>query len=223
MRSSAIALFLLAACGTDPADIANQVKAWAGDGIKGEVGFDSVSCQQVGEGQFSCKGEVTGGGSVTVSARKTDGGWEMALAEPIVVSSLVEELLEKRLTELDLGGHAVECGERVRPATPGGSFKCAVEEPGGAVVNAAHVTIKDEAGNIDADWVTPLIPSSEVEEKIAGWLASQEITGKVDCGPRHRFSKPGTKFQCSVEGEPRKVVVTMNDFRGNLSLAFEGS
>ncbi len=223
MRSSAIALFLLAACGTDPADVASQVKAWAGEGIKGEVAFDSVRCEPAGEGLFSCTGEVTGGGSVRVTARKQDGSWQMALAEPVVVSSLVEDLLEQRLTELDLGGHAVECGERVRPATPGGTFKCAIEEPGGAVVNAAHVTIKDATGHIDADWVTPLIPSAEVEEKIAGWLASQDIRGKVDCGQRHRFSKPGAQFQCSVEGEPRKVVVTMTDFRGNLSLAFEGS
>ena len=89
--------------------------------------------------------------------------------------------------------------------------------------NAADVTVKNAAGVVDIGWVTAIVSSDAVEANISKWLAEQDIVAKPDCGARNRFSAPGVTFTCSVPGYDKNVVVTMDDFRGHVSLKLEDS
>jgi len=197
----------------------SAVQAWAPKAIKGDVPLVGVECKSQSATTFRCRGDVEGGGVVLIKASATSDGFDIALLEPVVVSSLVEALIEDHLAKMDLHSTA-ECGVRVRPAQVGGKFKCAVEDTTGKVVNAAEVTIKDTSGKVDIDFVTSILSSDAIEQKIAEWLSQQGVAGKADCGQRHRFAAPEGSFDCSVTGETRRVRVTMTDYRANVRLEF---
>ena len=215
------AAITLGACnssrGDERAAAVHAVTTWAPKGIKGEVVFDKVECAPQSAGKYRCRGDARGGGHVWMSATLRGNSFEIALAEQIVVASRLETMIADHLDKMGLGV-LVKCGDRVRPSTPGSNFKCSIENAKGEVLNAADVTIKDDKGNLDWKLVTAPVASEKVEAKIREWLSGHNIAGAPNCGPRHHFSRPGVIIMCDIEGESRQVKVTMNDFRGNMTL-----
>jgi hypothetical protein len=213
---------LLLACNSSsaaPADAESAVRAWVPDGIKGELSLASLSCKHATSERFRCRAEVAGGGAVQIDATKSGASWTIALGEPIVVSSLLEGQIVDHLAKMELKAVA-KCGDRVHPSVPGQKFQCAVEDDAGKVVNAVEVSIKDGQGNVGWKLVTGIIASDDLEKRIDAWLVEQQVTGRSSCGQRNRFSAPDLRFDCSIDGDPRPVLVQVSDYRGTLSWGF---
>src|SRR5687767_4139048 len=132
-----------------------------------------------------------------------------------------EAAIKSGLTEqLEMPFESVTCPES-RAMKAGDVFECkAVSETGGDLT--VQVTQNDDTGAIswkltDGDKVLSL---AKLEEQIKEGLARQlNVAAAVACGGKMRVAKAGQTLECTATAgaESRKVVVTMDDDKGNIT------
>lgn len=134
-----------------------------------------------------------------------------------------EAAIKSGLTEqLEMPFASVECPES-RAMKAGDVFMCtAVAETGGDL--RIQVTQTDGSGAInwkvtDGDKVLSL---TKLEEQIKEGLVRQlNVDAAVACGGKLRVAKAGQTLECTATAgsESRKVLVTMDDDKGNVTWA----
>ena len=132
-----------------------------------------------------------------------------------------EAAIKSGLTEqLEMPFASVTCPES-RAMKAGDVFECkAVSETGGDLT--VQVTQNDDTGAIswkltDGDKVLSL---AKLEEQIKDGLARQlNVDAAVTCGGKMRVAKAGQTLECTATAgaESRKVLVTMDDDKGNIT------
>ena len=92
---------------------------------------------------FTCRASIKGGGQIEVVVEFTNrsGELKITLRHPVVIAAEVEAAVKG-----DAGSRRVDCGERVREAVRGATFRCDVHE--GMVTEQVEVTVVNASGGV---------------------------------------------------------------------------
>jgi Domain of unknown function (DUF4333) len=167
---SSIALVVLggcsfqASCNTSGGLNMDKARAFLRKQVTDDLGVapTSVECPDKVAGakgaRFDCTIVFEGAKAVVTLEQLDDKGYIQIQAVTGVLSSTkLEKVLIERIKPSATGEVTVDCGPRVRPATPGDTFRCkaAVVGSGSAEV---EVKVKDDTGNVDFQMVAPPAP-----------------------------------------------------------------
>ena len=145
----------------------------------------------------------------------------LAGCERMLDITKVEAAIKSGLTEqLEMPFASVTCPES-RAMKAGDVFECkAVAETGGDLT--VQVTQNDDTGAINWKLTNgeKVLSLTKLEEQIKDGLARQlNVDAAVACGGKMRVAKAGQTLECTATAgaESRKVLVTMDDDKGNVS------
>lgn len=143
-----------ASCGTGRTLNMDNAEALVRRALTGEVGVEpKVSCPKRVKiekgGRFDCEiafGDVKG--VATIEQKDAETNVEVVAITGLLLMPKLEGLLVTRLQGQGNANVKVDCGPRVRAATPGDAFRCHATDGAGASLDV-EVKVKDVAGNVD--------------------------------------------------------------------------
>jgi hypothetical protein len=155
-----------ASCGSKKLDM-KKAKEFVASGLTQDVGEKptNVICPDEVKAEkgktFECTAEFgTVKATVVLNQDDDQGNVTVAAVKGLIVGKKAEAVLVEQLGKRFNAHFTVDCGARVRPATPGDTFTCTAKDEegkGGPVT----VTVKDVEGNVRFELGAPEAPAAE--------------------------------------------------------------
>ncbi|HVV83937.1 MAG TPA: DUF4333 domain-containing protein [Kofleriaceae bacterium] len=125
------------------------VRRYVNDQVGKEPKVDCPSSVKIEKGaRFDCAITIDDlKGVVTIEQEDDNTNVQIVQVTGLIVSGKLEGVIADKLKENAKVPMKVDCGPRVRPATPNDTFRCTATDPAGASADVV-VTIKDTAGNV---------------------------------------------------------------------------
>lgn len=144
-----------------------KAKEFVSSGLAQDVGEKptNVICPDAVKAEkgktFECTAEFgTVKATVVLNQDDDKGNVTVASVKGLIVSKKAEAVLAEQLGQRFNAHFTVDCGARVRAATPGDKFTCEAKDAAGKG-GPVTVTIKDADGNVHFDLGAPEAPAPE--------------------------------------------------------------